>query len=83
MNKYFNSNREELQRSECTCEAFPESVRTKDEAVDYALFRSDFLKNFGIGAKSYEELKLIMAADGAPDHVPYSENLQESLFAEI
>lgn len=80
LNKYFNDNREELQRSECKCEDFPESVCTKDEAVDYALFRSGFLKDFGIGAKSYEELELIMTADGAPDHAPYSENTPASFF---
>ena len=83
LNKCFNSNREKLLRSECMCEAFPESVCTKDEAVDHALFKSGFLENFGVGAKSYEELELIMAADGAPDRAPYSENLQESFFAEI
>lgn len=80
LNKYFNGNREKLRRSECVCEYFPESVCTKDEAVDYALFRSGFLGDFGIGAKSYEELELIMTADGAPDRAPYSENSQESLF---
>ena len=82
LNKYFNGNGEKLRRSECACEHFPESVRTKDEAVDYALFRSGFRGGFGVGAKSYEELELIMAADGAPDRAPYSENSQESLFAE-
>lgn len=70
------NNEKGLPRSECWQEDFPEYVRTKDDAVDYALFNTDFLGDFGkLGMESYEALELAMAVSCAGDGAPYSENV--------